>query len=53
MWGRICSSFRISYFTCFGEFMISFIIYIVHYIIGQSSDYVYELLTLVCLPGLV
>ena len=25
----------------------------IHYIICQSKDYVYELMTLVCLPGLV
>ena len=38
-----------------GEFMISLFHYTVyiHYRIGQSWNYVYGLMTLVCLPGLV
>ena len=39
-------------FTPFGECMISSFHHM-HYIICQSCDYVYRLMTLVCLPGLV
>ena len=47
-----CRAF--SLFHSFGEFMISPIHYMyIHYIICQSKDYVYGLMTLVCLPGLV
>ena len=43
-------------FTPFGEFMILPIHYMalyIHCIICQSKDYVYGLMTMVCLPGLV
>ena len=54
MWGRKCSLFPEHLISApFGEFMILPFHYNIHYIIYQSSDYVYGLMTLVCLPGLV